>query len=247
MHIFADPRDADRVYVLNVDSFRSDDGGRSFEDMKVVPHGDGHDMWINPRNNALMIVGNDGGGTVSVDGGQAWSTLNNQPTAEIYYVAVDRQFPYRVYGAQQDNSTISLPSRFGPTLSATENWRNVGGCESGHIAVDPRDPNVVYAGCYGGEITRVNLATGERRDILTYPQMEVGLAPRDLRYRFNWNAPIRISSHDPRVLYHCSQHVHRSVDEGHTWEVVSPDLSRNQKDKQDYAGSPSPTRTPASR
>jgi photosystem II stability/assembly factor-like uncharacterized protein len=237
-HIFADPRDANRVYVLNVDSFRSDDGGRTFEEIKTLPHGDGHDMWINPRDNALMIVGNDGGGTVSVDGGQGWSTLNNQPTAEIYYVTVDRQFPYRVYGAQQDNTTISLPSRFGATLSATENWRNVGGCESGHVAVDPRDPSVVYAGCYGGEITRVNLATGERRDILTYPQMEVGLAPRELRYRFNWNAPIRVSAHDPRVLYHCSQHVHRSQDEGQTWQVVSPDLSRNQKDKQDYAGSP---------
>lgn len=238
MHIFADPRDENRVYVLNVDSFRSEDGGRSFEEIKGLPHADGHDMWINPRDSSLMIIGNDGGGTVSVDGGRTWSTLNNQPTAEIYFVTVDEQFPYRVYGAQQDNSTISLPSRYAPALSPTEHWKNVGGCESGHIAVDPRDPAVVYAGCYGGEITRVNLATGEERNILAYPQMEVGLAPRDLRYRFNWNAPIRVSPHDPRVLYHCSQHVHRTTDEGQTWQVVSPDLSRNQKDKQDYAGAP---------
>jgi photosystem II stability/assembly factor-like uncharacterized protein len=153
-------------------------------------------------------------------------------------VTVDEQFPYRVYGAQQDNSTISLPSRFGPALSPTEHWRNVGGCESGHIAVDPRNPSIVYAGGYGGEITRVNLDTGEERNILHYPQMEVGLAPRDLRYRFNWNAPIRLSRHDPHVLYHCSQHVHRTTDEGQTWQVISQDLSRNQKDKQDYAGAP---------
>jgi photosystem II stability/assembly factor-like uncharacterized protein len=238
MHIFADPRDENRVYVLNVDSFRSEDGGRSFEDIKGLPHGDGHDMWINPRDTSYMIIGNDGGGTVSVDNGHTWSTLNNQPTAEIYFTTVDEQWPYRVYGAQQDNSTISLPSRYAAALSPTEHWRNVGGCESGHIAVDPRNPAIVYAGCYGGEITRVNLATGEERNILHYPQMEVGLAPRELRYRFNWNAPIRVSRHDPRVLYHCSQHVHRTTDEGQTWQVISPDLSRNQKDKQDYAGAP---------
>ena len=237
-HIFADPRDENRVYVLNVDSFRSEDGGRSFEEVKGLPHGDGHDMWINPRDNAVMMIGNDGGGTVSLDGGRTWSTENNQPTAEIYYVTVDEQFPYRVYGAQQDSTTISVPSRTGPVLTPTESWRDVGGCESGHVALDPRHPSVVYAGCYGGEITRVDLATGEWRDILAYPQMEVGLAPRDLRYRFNWNAPIRVSTHDPGVLYHCSQHVHRSRDEGRTWEVISPDLSRNQKDKQDYAGTP---------
>jgi photosystem II stability/assembly factor-like uncharacterized protein len=238
MHIFADPRDENRVYVLNVDSFCSEDGGRSFEEIKGLPHGDGHDMWINPRDTSYMIIGNDGGGTVSVDNGRTWSTLNNQPTAEIYFTTVDEQFPYRVYGAQQDNSTISLPSRYAPALSPTEHWRNVGGCESGHIAVDPRNPAIVYAGCYGGEITRVNLTAGEERNVLHYPQMEVGLAPRDLRYRFNWNAPIRVSRHDPRVLYHCSQHVHRTTDEGQTWQVISPDLSRDQEDKQDYAGAP---------
>jgi len=238
MHIFADPKDANGVYVLNVDSFHSDDGGRTFEEIKALPHGDGHDLWINPDDPRIMAEVSDGGGTVTLDGGRSWSTLNNQPTAEMYYVAVDSQFPYRVFGGQQDNTTISIPSRYSPALSPTEQWRDVGGCEDANPAADPRNPNIVYAGCYGGEITRVNLATDEIRNILTYPQSEIGMAPRDLRYRFNWNAPIRISPHDPRVLYHVSQVVHRSTNEGHSWEVISPDLSRNDKTKQDYSGAP---------
>lgn len=237
-HIVADPIDRNRVYVLNVASFRSEDGGRSFDEIKNLPHEDGHDLWISPRDNRILILGNDGGGTVSVDGGKTWSGQLNQPTAEIYTVTVDEQFPYRVYGASQDNSTFSIPSRIPAGLTPYESWRSVGGCEDGHIAVDPRDPNIVYAGCYGGEITRKNLATGQWRNILAYPQMEVGLAPRELRHRFNWNAPIRVSRHDPTVLYHCSQFVHRSRDEGQSWQVISPDLSRNDKSRQDYAGSP---------
>jgi photosystem II stability/assembly factor-like uncharacterized protein len=238
-HIFADPHDRNRVYVLNVDSFKSEDGGRTFEPVENLPHGDAHDLWINARDNNVMIMGNDGGGTVSLDGGRTWSTQLNQPTAEIYSVTVDERFPYGIYGAQQDNTTIRLPSRFPSGLTPYESWRDVGGCESGSIAVDSRDPNIVYAGCgYGGEITRKNLSTGEWHNVMGYAEMEVGLAPRDLRYRFNWNAPIRISPHDPRVLYHCSQYVHRSTDEGRTWQVVSPDLSRNEKAKQDYSGEP---------
>ena len=237
-HIVADPVDRNRVYVLNVASFRSDDGGRSFEEIQNLPHEDGHDLWIDPRDNRILILGNDGGSTVSLNGGRTWSSQLNQPTAEIYTVTVDDQFPYRVYGASQDNTTFSIPSRIPAGLTPYESWRDVGGCEDGNIAVDPRDPNVVYAGCYGGEITRKNLSTGQWRDILAYPQMEVGVAPKDLRYRFNWNAPIRISRHDPRVLYHCSQFVHRSTDEGQSWQVISPDLSRDDKTKQDYAGAP---------
>jgi len=238
-HIVADPRDTNRAYAMNVSNFVTEDGGKTWEEIKNLPHEDGHDLWINPADPRVMIMGNDGGGTVSLDGGKNWSTQFNQPTAEIYTVTVDEQFPYRVYGASQDNTTFSIPSRLpSGTITPTESWRNVGGCEDGNIAVDPSDPNIVYAGCYGGEITRTNLATGEWRDILAYPQMEVGLAPRELRYRFNWNAPIRVSRHDPKALYHCSQFVHRSTDEGQSWQTISPDLSRNQKDKQDYAGSP---------
>jgi photosystem II stability/assembly factor-like uncharacterized protein len=238
-HIVADPRDANRAYAMNVSNFVTEDGGKTWDEIQNLPHEDGHDLWVNPADPRLMIMGNDGGGTVSLDGGKTWSTQFNQPTAEIYTVTVDDQFPYRVYGSSQDNTTFSIPSRLpAGTITHSESWRNVGGCEDGNIAVDPRDPNIVYAGCYGGEITRKNLATGEWRDILAYPQMEVGLAPRELRDRFNWNAPIRISKHDPNALYHCSQFVHRSTDAGQSWQTISPDLSRNQKDKQDYAGSP---------
>ena len=238
-HIVADPRDRNRVFVMNVDSFESQDGGESFEQIRNLPHGDAHDLWINPNDNALMILANDGGGTVSLDRGRTWSTELNQPTAEIYNVTVDENVPYRVYGAQQDSTTIRLPSRYPAGLTPFESWRDVGGCESGSIAVDPSNPDVVYAGCgYGGEITRKDLSTGEWHNVMTYAEMEVGLAPRQLRYRFNWNAPIRISPHDPRVLYHCSQFVHRSTDEGRTWQTVSPDLSRDDKAKQDYSGEP---------
>ena len=238
-HIVADPRDRNRAYVMNVDSFVTEDGGEKWEQVKNLPHGDAHDLWIHPLDTRIQAQANDGGGTITLDGGKNWSTQLNQATAEIYNVALDEQFPYRVYGASQDNTTFSIPSRIPAGLTPYESWRDVGGCESGNVAVDPRDPNVVYAGCgYGGEITRRNLATGERRNIMAYAEMEVGLAPRDLKYRFNWTAPIRISPHDPGVLYHCSQFVHRSTDGGQTWTVISPDLSRNQKDKQDYSGSP---------
>ena len=235
--VFADPKNENVLYVLNVNSFHSEDGGRSFEEIKGLPHGDGHDMWINPTDPDIMIEANDGGATISLNHGRTWSTVDNQPTAEMYYVAVDSGFPYRIFGGQQDNTTISVPSLITGGLSATEYWRDVGGCEDANPAVEP-DPNVFYAGCYGGEITRVNLATGEIRNILTYPQSEIGMAPRDLRYRFNWNAPIRVSPHDPHVLYHLSQVVHRSTNEGQSWEVISPDLSRNDKSKQNYSGEP---------
>jgi len=235
--VFADPKNENALYVLNVDSFHSEDGGRSFEEIKGLPHGDGHDMWINPTDPDIMIEANDGGATISLNHGRTWSTVNNQPTAEMYFVAVDSSFPYRIFGGQQDNTTISVPSLITGGLSATESWRDIGGCEDANPAAS-RDPNVFYAGCYGGEITRVNLATGEIRNILAYPQNEIGSAPKDLRYRFNWNAPIRVSPHDGHVLYHLSQVVHRSTNEGQSWEVISADLSRNDKSKENFSGEP---------
>jgi photosystem II stability/assembly factor-like uncharacterized protein len=238
MRVAADPVNRNKLYVLNVDSFESVDGGETFEEITTLPHGDGHDFWINPRDPRILAMAFDGGGTVSLDGGRVWSTVDNQPTPEIYYVTVDDEFPYNVYGAQQDNSTIRLPSRYGRSLSPYRFWQDVGGCEDGQIAVDPRNVDVVYAGCYGGEITRRDLATGERRQIMAYAEMEVGLAPKDLRYRFNWNAPIRLSPHDPDVLYHASQFVHRSTNGGESWEVISPDLSRDDEEKEDYSGAP---------
>lgn len=238
MHIFADPKDPQKVYILNVDEFRSRDGGNTFEVIDV-PHGDGHDLWINPADTRMMVMGTDGGASVTMDEGKNWSTLLNQPTAEMYYVSVDNQFPYRIYGAQQDNSTISIASR-NTSGKATpyEDWRELGGGESGHIGFAFSNPDIIYAGSYGGEITRLNVKTGEFKNVMAYPQMEIGLAARDLRYRFNWNGPLRVSMHNPNELYFASQYIHRSTDEGHSWQVISPDLSRNDKSKQDYAGEP---------
>lgn len=237
MHIYADPKDEQKLYILNVDEFRSRDGGQTFEDISV-PHGDGHDLWISPEDTRVMIMGSDGGAFVTLDEGKNWSTLLNQPTAEIYYVAVDGQFPYKVYGAQQDNSTISLPSREPDGITPFENWRDLGGGESGHIGFNFHTPDIVFAGSYGGEITRMNVKTDEFSYVMAYPQMEIGLAAKDLRYRFNWNAPVRVSRHNPQELYMASQFIHRSTDEGKTWEIISPDLSRNEKSRQDYSGEP---------
>ncbi len=236
-HIYADPRDEDTVYVLNVGLYRSTDGGKSFEFIRA-PHGDHHDLWIHPEDPRILINGNDGGANVSYNGGATWSTQANQPTGEFYRVTVDDQFPYRVYGAQQDNSTVSIPSRTSGSGITRADWYPVGGGESGHIAVDPRDPSIVYAGSYGGTITRYDHRTREVRHILAYPQLALGQAPRDLKYRFQWNAPIRISPHDPSTLYHCSNYVHRSRDGGQSWETISPDLTRNDPEKQDYSGGP---------
>jgi photosystem II stability/assembly factor-like uncharacterized protein len=236
-HIYADPVDANTVYALNVRLWKSIDGGRTFQSIGV-PHGDTHDLWLNPDHPETLIIGNDGGAQVSQNGGQSWSTMYNQPTAEFYRVFVDERFPYRVYGSQQDNSTISLPSLGIGGLTPSEHWRSAGGCESGHIAIDPRDPDVTYAGCYGGSISRVNYRTGAFRQILVYPQLQLGQAPKTLRYRFQWNAPIRLSPHDPDVLYHTSQHVHRSRDGGQSWVTLSPDLTRNDTTKQNHSGAP---------
>lgn len=236
-HITADPLDENTVYINTVGFLRSVDGGKSFTRISV-PHGDNHGLWINPTNADIMIQCNDGGANISYNAGKTWSSQNNQPTSEIYRVTVDNQFPYRVYGAQQDNSTISVPSRNPGGLNPEENWRAVGGGESGHIAVDPRDPNIVYAGNYIGQITRLDLSRGHQRDIVAYPQMHDGVAPRDIRYRFQWNAPIRLSPHNPDILYHCSQFVHRSLDGGQNWEVISPDLTTNNDAYHDIPGSP---------
>ncbi len=236
-HVWADPVDSETVYIANTGFYRSTDGGKSFNRIRV-PHGDNHDLWINPDDPDVMINANDGGSNVSYNGGRSWSTQANQPTAEMYRVTVDDQFPYRVYGCQQDNSCVSLPSRTSSGGIARHHWYVIGGCESGHVAVDPRNPKVTYSGCYGGQIGRYDHETGQEREIMTYPQLAVGQAAKDLKYRFQWNAPIRLSPHDPSVLYHASQFVHRSNDEGHSWEVISPDLSHNDPETLNYAGEP---------
>jgi photosystem II stability/assembly factor-like uncharacterized protein len=239
MRITADPRDENTVWINNVLLYKSVDGGRQFIPVPTVPHGDSHALWINPDNTNIMVEGDDGGATVTLNGGRTWSTQRNQATAELYRVAVDHQFPYRLYGAQQDNSTVSVPSKVPPSvISDFEREYQVGGCESGHIAVDPRDPNITYSGCFGGSINRYDVRTGQAREILAYPQNQMAQRVGDLRYRFQWNAPIRLSPHDPDVIYHTSNHVHRSRNGGQSWDVISPDLTTNNPLHQGFAGGP---------
>lgn len=225
-HIYADPRDPDTVWVLNVETWRSVDGGKTFGRVQV-PHGDNHDLWIDPANPQRLIVGNDGGGTVSLNGGVSWSSFYNQPTSEFYHVTVDNRTPYRVYGAQQDNSTFSVPSRSGRDAITAVEWYEIGGGESGYIAIDPRDPNLIYAGSYQGYLTRYDHARGQLRQISVWPEEYSGWSAGQQKYRFNWTAPMLISPHDPDTLYIGANHVFRSRDEGQSWEAISPDLTRN--------------------
>ena len=236
-HVVADPKSVDTVYVLNVQFQKSVDGGKTFTAIRT-PHGDNHALWIDPNDPDRMIEGNDGGANVSFDGGRSWSTVLNQPTAQFYRVVTDNRVPYRIYGAQQDNTTVAIASRtrgFGIGLT---DWYDVGGCESGWIAPSPKDPDIVFSGCYGGSINRYDHRTGERREVVAWPQLAVGQAAKDLKYRFQWNAPILISPHDPNVLYHAAQKLLKSTDEGRTWTEISPDLTRNDPVRQGKSGGP---------
>ena len=235
--VYADPKNADTLYLPNVEFHRSTDGGKTFTE-PYVPHGDNHDFWIDPDDPQRWIVGNDGGATITFNGGWSWSTQDNQPTAQFYRVATDDRFPYWVYGSQQDNSNVAIPSAVpGDGISECE-WHAAGGGESGWMAPNWKDPDVVYAGEYGGQITRYDHRTRQARNIMAWPQLADGHATKDLKYRFQWNAPILLSRHDPKVLYHASQILLRTRDEGETWEEVSPDLTRNDGAKQGRSGGP---------
>lgn len=234
-HVYADPKNADVVYVLNVGFFRSGDGGKTFDPIRT-PHGDNHDLWIDPGEPGRMIEGNDGGATVTFNGGRSWSSLLNQPTAQFYRVTTDNRFPYRVFGAQQDNSTVEILSRTRGGGIGPGDWHPVGGCESGWVAPKPDDPDISFGGCYGGAIDRYDFRTGENRNVIAWPQLSIGQAAKDLKYRFQWNAPILISPHDPKTLYHAAQILLKSTDDGETWREISPDLTRNEKDTQGYSG-----------
>ena len=225
-HLFADPLDEHTVYVLNTGFYKSTDGGENFKSIPV-PHGDVHSLWLNPDNPDIMVNSNDGGANVSLNGGKTWTTQKNQPTAEFYRVEVDNRFPYRVYGAQQDNTTISVPSKPQGDVSPEQYWYSVGGGESGHISVHPENPDLVYAGTYSGEITRFDRATGQTLQMTAYPHYTEGTKMTDLKYRFQWNFHIEISRHNSDVIYITSQYVHRSTDGGFNWEIISPDLTTN--------------------
>jgi photosystem II stability/assembly factor-like uncharacterized protein len=234
--IYADPKNADSVYVLNTGFYRSNDGGRIYTGISV-PHGDNHDLWIAPDDPNRMIQSNDGGSNVSYNGGRSW-TEQDQPTAQFYRVALDNDFPYNVYGAQQDNSTVRIASRTTEGGIGTSDWYDVGGGESGWIAPSPKDSNIVFAGSYGGLTTRFDKRTGQQRDINPYPNNPMGSGADVLKYRFQWNFPLLFSPHDPNKLYTAANVLFVSMDEGSSWQVISPDLTRNDKSKQGASGGP---------
>lgn len=235
--LYADPKNPDQVYVLNVGFHVSKDGGQTYTSIGT-PHSDNHDLWIDPEVTDRMIEANDGGANVSFNGGRSWSSIDNQPTGQFYRVETDDRVPYRVYGAQQDNQTVSIASRTSGFGIDDKSWYEVGGCESGWIAPKPGKEEIVYAGCYGGAISRYDHATGQQRDITAWPQLAIGQPPKNLKYRWQWNAPILLSPHDPNTLYHAAQVLLRSRDEGQTWEEISPDLTRNDRSKQESSGGP---------
>ena len=236
-HVWADPKNPNTVYTANTGLYRSIDGGKSFERLNA-PHGDHHGLWIDPNNTNRMINANDGGATITVDGGKNWSTQSNQPTAQFYHVTADNDFPYRIYGAQQDNSTVGILTRSDRGYIDRPDWDSVGGGESGYIAVDPRDSNIVYAGGYFGGITRFDRLTRQSRDIMQWPNDPDGHNAGEQKYRYTWTMPIVFSPHDPNILYNAAQYVFRSSDGGHSWQTISPDLTRNDKTKQTDSGGP---------
>ena len=235
--VYADTQDEDVVYVLNVRYHKSSDGGKTFETFNA-PHGDHHDLWIAPEDPQRMIIGDDGGAQVSYDGGTTWSTYYNQPTAQFYRVTTDNAFPYRIYAAQQDNSTVRIRHRSDGFGIGEEDWEPTAGGESAHIAVDPENDNIVYGGSYGGFLTRVNHDAQTVRAINVWPDNPMGYGAEGMKYRFQWNFPIIFSRHDPNKLYTFSNHVHMSTNEGQSWELLSPDLTRNDPDKLVSSGGP---------
>ncbi len=235
--IYTDTKDDNTLYVLNVDYHKSTDGGKSFKNFDA-PHGDHHDLWVAPENPQRMIIGDDGGAQVTYDGGETWSTYHNQPTAQFYRVVTDNHFPYRIYVAQQDNSTLRIAHRTTGAAITEDDWEETAGGESAHIAVDPSNPDIVYGGSYDGFLTRVNHKTNSVRGINVWPDNPMGHGAEGMKYRFQWNFPIFFSRHNPKRLYAASNHLHMTEDEGHTWKIVSPDLTRNEKEKLGPSGGP---------
>ncbi len=237
MEIFADPQNENIVYVMNAPAMRSIDGGKSFSRMPT-PHGDNHDLWIHPENNKIMINANDGGANVSNNWGKSWSTQQNQATSQFYRVITDNLVPYNVYGGQQDNSAIAIKSRTNTRGITWKDWHSVAGCESAYLAFDPNNPEVVYGGCYQGIIERWVKKSNEGQEIMAYPQLGLGVLPKDQKYRFNWNAPIISDPFDRSTIYHAGNVVFKTSDGGINWEIISPDLTRNDTSKHGPGGGP---------
>ncbi len=235
--IYADSQDEDIVYVVNVSYHKSKDGGKTFT-ASNAPHGDHHDMWIAPEDNQRMIMADDGGSQVTFDGGDNWSTYMNQNTAQFYRVTTDDHFPFRIYGAQQDNSTVRIAHRTTGSLIGERDWEVTAGSESAHLTVDPENDNIVYGGSYDGFLTKFNHQTEEIRAVNVWPDNPMGHGAEEMKYRFQWNFPIFFSPHNKKKLYTTSNHVHVSTDEGHTWKTISPDLTRNDPTKLGSSGGP---------
>ena len=235
--IYADTKDEDIVYVLNVSYHKSKDGGKTFSTYNA-PHGDHHDLWIAPEDNQRMAIADDGGAQVSFDAGENWTTYMNQPTAQHYRVITDNHFPYRIYGAQQDNSTQRIAHRTDGFSIGERDWDATAGGESGHLAIDPTDNDIVYGGSYDGLLTRKNHRTGEERGINAWPDNPMGHGAEGAKYRFQWNFPILFSPHDTKKLYAASQNVHVTYNGGESWEIISPDLTRNDPTKMGSSGGP---------
>lgn len=235
MHVIADPKDENVLYIMNVDAYKSTDGGHLFNKVKV-PHGDNHGLWIDPLDTRRMIAANDGGVTVSLDGGKNWTTQDNQPTAQFYHVITDSAMPYRVYGPQQDSGTVAIASRSDDGSISRSDWYDVGGGEAGYIAPYPPDPNIVYAADYQGNITRFDKHTGQVKAITLQPELSDAYGAANLVHRFQWTAPVMLSPHDPNTLYHAGERLFKTTDGGVHWQAISPDLTRNDKSKQQVSG-----------
>lgn len=236
-HIKVDPNDENTIYVMNVQLHKSIDAGKTFE-IKRLPHGDTHDMWINPENSQNMINANDGGATVTFDGGKSWSSIYNQPTAQFYRVVTDNLQPYWVYGGQQDNTTLAIPSETWDSGIGMDDMFAVGGGESAHVAFDANNPELIYATTINATLTEFTRSSGLTRPIMPYPEYVFGRNARDQKYRTNWNAPVLVSKHDPKVVYYGTQMLLKTTDRGVTWQELSPDLTRNDPEKQGLNGGP---------
>ncbi len=235
--IFADPLKEDTVYVVNTGFYRSDDGGKTYTTIRT-PHGDNHYLWIAPNDSNRMIESNDGGANVSANGGRTWTTIDNQPTAQFYRVALDNDFPYHAYGAQQDNSTVRITTRSDEGAIDVRDWYDVGGGESGWVVPDPKDSQIVYAGSYDGLLTRYDHRTGQLRNVTVWPDNPMGAGAEAMKYRFQWDYPLLFSPNDPSTLYAGGDHVFKTTNGGASWEAISPDLTRNDKSKQGPTGGP---------
>ncbi len=235
-NLAADPKDTNIVYALNVGFYRSRDGGKTFREFLNVPHSDNHDLWIAPNDPMRMVEANDGGATVSTNGGRTWTDLEF-PTAQMYHVDLSNDYPYQVCGAQQDNSTLCAPSRGEGRVNLSD-WKDAGGGESGYVTPHPTKPGIVFAGSYGGLLTRKDLRTGFTRDVTVYPINPMGYSSKDIKVRFQWTFPIVFSRHNPNVLYAAGSRLFRSTDEGESWTPVSPELARRDPMTMEASGGP---------